>query len=228
MVELESQPVTDANASVAADSKESAAAQGIPPTTDAEAPSAAQSAGAAEPAWASQAAAAVQSAKAPVGLILCLIVAALGAMGAAAYAGWLGQQRELLQLQLAADEKRLLDLREQLTRSEVLVQEREAALATRDAALAEATQPDLPVRVSFRPAWMGQGMVATFRNVTSKQLSLMVEIRDPQARRSKDFALDVSPGDSADIGHAQGWLVTSGQSIKVGASGYKSVTAFAP
>ncbi len=108
------------------------------------------------------------------------------------------------------------------------MQEREAALATRDAALAEATQPDLPVRVSFRPAWMGQGMVATLRNVTTHPLSLMVEIRDPDAHRTKDFALDVNPGGSADIGHAQGWLVTSGQSIRVGATGYKSVTAFAP
>ena len=221
MVELESQPVKDANASAAADSEESAAAPGVL-SPDAEQP------GASQPAQALQAAQASQPARAPVALILCLIVAVLAAMGAAAYAGWLGQQRELLQLQLAATEKRLLDLREELTRSEVLVQEREAALATRDAALAEATQPELPVRVSFRPAWMGQGMVATLRNVTSKQLSLMVEIRDPEARRSKAFAFDVSPGGSADIGHAQGWLVTSGQSIKVGASGYKSVTAFAP
>jgi hypothetical protein len=168
------------------------------------------------------------AARKPLGLIAAFVAVAGAAIAAAAYAGWLGQQGELLQTQLAQDERRILDLREELTRAEVAVQEKQAALATRDAALAQATQPDLPVRVSFRPAWMGQGMVATLRNVATQPISLMVEIRDPTAHRFKSFAFDINPGGSADIGHAQGWLVTSGQSLKVAAAGYKSVTAFAP
>jgi hypothetical protein len=164
----------------------------------------------------------------PVGLIVAFILATGAAIAAAAYAGWLDKQRELLEIQVAQDERRILDLREELTRSEVAVQEKLAALATRDEALAEATQPDLPVRVSFRPAWMGQGMVATLRNIATQPISLMVEVRDPTAHRSKSFAFDINAGGSADIGHAQGWLVTSGQSLKVAATGYKSVTAFAP
>jgi len=173
-------------------------------------------------------ASATPAARAPIGLIAAFVLVVIAAIAAAAYAGWLGQQRELLQTQLAQSERRILDLREELTRAEVAVQEKQAALATRDAALAEATQPDLPVRVSFRPAWMGQGMVATLRNVATQPISLMVEVRDPTAHRSKSFAFDINPGASADIGHAEGWLVTSGQSLKVAASGYKSVTAFAP
>ncbi len=164
----------------------------------------------------------------PLGLIAAFLLVTACAIGAAAYAGWLGQQRELLQTQLGQSDRKILDLREQLTRAEVALQEKQAALATREVALAEATQPELPVRVSFRPAWMGQGMVATLRNVAAQPLSLMVEIRDPGAHRSKSFAVDIGPGGSADIGHAQGWLVTSGQSLKVAASGYKSVMAFAP
>jgi hypothetical protein len=53
-------------------------------------------------------------------------------------------------------------------------------------------------------------------------------VRDPGAHRSKSFAFDIDPGASADIGHAQGWLVTSGQSLRVAATGYRSLTAFAP
>jgi hypothetical protein len=166
--------------------------------------------------------------KGSLGLIAAFLLVTAGAIGAAAYAGWQGQQRELLQAQLAQSDRKILDLRERLTRAEVSLQEKQAALATRDVALAEATQPDLPVRVSFRPAWMGQGMVATLRNVAAQPISLMVEVRDPSAHRSKSFALDIGPEGSADIGHAQGWLVTSGQSLKVAASGYKSVLAFAP
>ncbi|HEY3786900.1 MAG TPA: hypothetical protein VGL55_16620 [Steroidobacteraceae bacterium] len=164
----------------------------------------------------------------PIGLIVALIIATLGCLAVAGYARWLMQQRTSLQAQLVDEQRHVLDLREQLTRSEVAVQEKDAALASRDVALAEATQPDLPVRVSFRPAWMGQGMVASFRNVGNQQLTLMIEFRDSNQHASRDFALVVDPGASADVGHAEGWLVNSGQSVRVSASGYKSVTAFAP
>jgi hypothetical protein len=145
-----------------------------------------------------------------------------------AYAQWLDQERAHLQTQLAGQERKVLDLREQLTRAEVAVQEKDAALASREVALADATQPELPVRVSFRPAWMGQGMVASFRNVGAQQLTLMVEFRDPNLRSSRDFAIVVEAGATAEVGHPQGWLVNSGQSVRVSASGFKSVTAFAP
>ena len=164
----------------------------------------------------------------PFGLIAALVLVTATAIAVAAYASWLGQERQLLQTRLSQADRSLLDLRERLTRVEVSLQEKQAALTTRDTALAEATQPDLPVRVSFRPAWMGQGMVATLRNVAAQPISLMVEVRDPTAHRSKSFAFDIGPGGSTDIGHEQGWLVTSGQSLKVAATGFKSVTAFAP
>jgi hypothetical protein len=164
----------------------------------------------------------------PVALIVALVLTLLAASALAAYAQRLAQERIHLQTQVASQERKVLDLREQLTKAEVAVQEKDAALASREVALAEATQPELPVRVSFRPAWMGQGMVASFRNVGNQQLTLMVEFRDPNLRTSRDFAIVVDAGASADVGHPQGWLVNSGQSVRVAASGYKSVTAFAP
>jgi hypothetical protein len=164
----------------------------------------------------------------PAALIGLLVLAVLGAGLLGAYAQWLAQERVRLQAQLAGEEKKVLDLREQLTKAEVAVQEKDAALASREVALADATQPELPVRVSFRPAWMGQGMVASFRNVGSQQLTLMIELRDTGLHSARDFALVVEAGATAEIGHPQGWLVNSGQSVRVSASGFKSVTAFAP
>lgn len=166
--------------------------------------------------------------KKPVVLIVALILAILAAGGLAAYAQRLDRERVHLQALLAAQERKVLELREQLTKSEVAVQEKDAALASREVALADATQPELPVRVAFRPAWMGQGMVASFRNVGAQQLTLMLEFRDPNLHASRDFAIVVDAGATAEVGHPQGWLVTSGQSVRVSASGYKSVTAFAP
>jgi hypothetical protein len=168
------------------------------------------------------------STKRPVALIVALVLALLAAAAVGAYAQWLAQERARLQTQLASQERKVLDLREQLTRAEVAVQEKDAALASREVALADATQPELPVRVSFRPAWMGQGMVASFRNVGTQQLTLMVEFRDQNLRSSRDFAIVVEAGATAEVGHSQGWLVNSGQSVRVSASGFKSVTAFAP
>jgi hypothetical protein len=166
--------------------------------------------------------------KKPVALIVALVLAILAAGAVGAYAQWLAQERAHLQTQLAGQERKVLDLREQLTRAEVAVQQKDAALASREVALADATQPELPVRVSFRPAWMGQGMVASFRNVGTQQLTLMVEFRDPNLRSTRDFAIVVEAGATAEVGHPQGWLVNSGQSVRVSASGFKSVTAFAP
>jgi hypothetical protein len=161
-------------------------------------------------------------------LIVALLLAILAVVGVGTYAQSLLEERAHLQTQLASEERKILDLREQLTKAEVAVQEKDAALASREVALADATQPELPVRVSFRPAWMGQGMVASFRNVGTQQLTLMVEFRDSSLKSSRDFAIVVEAGATAEVGHPQGWLVSSGQSVRVSASGFKSVTAFAP
>jgi hypothetical protein len=166
--------------------------------------------------------------KKPVALIVALLLAVLAVVGVGTYAQSLLEERAHLQTQLASEERKILDLREQLTKAEVAVQEKDAALASREVALADATQPELPVRVSFRPAWMGQGMVASFRNVGTQQLTLMVEFRDSSLKSSRDFAIVVEAGATAEVGHPQGWLVSSGQSVRVSASGFKSVTAFAP
>jgi hypothetical protein len=166
--------------------------------------------------------------KKPIALIAALLLALLAVAALWTRAQSLMDERTHLKTELAAQERKILDLREQLTRSEVAVQEKDATLASREVALADATQPELPVRVSFRPAWMGQGMVASFRNVSPQQLTLMVEFRDSSLKSSRDFAIVVEAGATAEVGHPQGWLVSSGQSVRVSASGFKSVTAFAP
>lgn len=162
------------------------------------------------------------------GLLGALLLTVLVAVGVGWYARQLEQQQLRLRAELGAQAHRILELREQLTAAEVAVQEKNAALATRDAQLAQATLPELPVRVSFRPAFMGQGMVATFQNTSNEQLSLMVEFRDDTLHGARDFVLVVAAGGKAEVGHAQGWLVNSGQSVRVSANGYRSVTAFAP
>jgi hypothetical protein len=155
-----------------------------------------------------------------------LLVVALGATGAYAY--WLNNERISLQHQMIQQSLKVLELREKLTRTEVSLQERTAALATRDAALAEANRPVIPVRVTFRLAFMGQGLVASIRNVTDRPLNVIAELRDAGAEPSREISLALEPNKAQEIGYAQGWTITSGQSIMVSSSGFRSVTAFAP
>ena len=155
---------------------------------------------------------------------------ALGLVAAVGAALWLNAERERLQHQIAQQSLQVLELRERLTRVEVSLQERDAALATRDAALAEANRPVLPVRVTFRLAFMGQGLVASIRNSTDRPLNVIADLRDAGADADpvRTISLALEPKAATEIGYAQGWTITSGQSISVSSSGFRSVTAFAP
>ena len=161
-----------------------------------------------------------------LGLGLALFVLAIAATAAAAW--WLNNERTRLQHEIIQQSLQVLELREKLTRTEVTLQERTAALATRDAALAEANRPVIPVRVTFRLAFMGQGLVASIRNVTDRPLNVIAELRDAGADPARTVSLALGANGATEIGYAQGWTITSGQSITVSSSGYRSVTAFAP
>ncbi len=163
-------------------------------------------------------------ARAVIGLVVILL--ALAAAAGAAY--WLYKDRQQLQQQVMQQSLQVLEMRERLTRTEVALQERTAALATRDAALAEANRPVIPVRVTFKLAFMGQGLVASIRNVTDKPLNVIAELRDAGAEQARAVSLALDPNGTTEIGYAQGWTITSGQSISVSSSGYRSITAFAP
>src|SRR5687767_6351349 len=161
-------------------------------------------------------------------MLVLLTTLAILAAGAAAF--WLNQERERLQDQLAQQGLQVLALRERLTRTEIALQERTAALATRDVALAEANRPVIPARVTFKLAFMGQGLVASIRNVTDRPLNVIAELRgrDAAGAALRTVSLALAPNGTTEIGYAQGWTITSGQSINVSSSGYRSVTAFAP
>ena len=155
-------------------------------------------------------------------LLLALVIAA------AVTFWWLNADRARLQQQVLDQSMQMVDLRERLTKTELSLQEKTAALASRDAALAEANRPVLPVRVTFRLAWMGQGLVATIRNVSDSPLNVIAELRESGADSVRDVSLALDAKGTTEIGYAQGWTITSGQSLTVASTGYRSVTAFAP
>jgi hypothetical protein len=171
-----------------------------------------------------EAATAPRSTLAVVGVVALVLML----IAAGGFALWLANDRTRLQQQVLHQSTQMLELRERLTKVEVSLQEKTAALATRDAALAEANKPVLPVRVTFRLAWMGQGLVATIRNVADSPLNVIAELREPGTDSARSVSLALDANGTTEIGYAQGWTITSGHSVSVAASGYRSVTAFAP
>jgi hypothetical protein len=160
--------------------------------------------------------------------VAAVVALVLMLLAAGAFALYLQNDRVRLQQEVLRQSIQVLELRERLTKSEVSLQEKTAALATRDAALAEANRPLVPVRVAFRAAFMGQGFVATIRNATDGPLNVIAELREPGAEATRSVSLALDPNGTTEVGYAQGWTITSGQSVTVAASGYRSVTAFAP
>ena len=161
-------------------------------------------------------------------ITLGVVALVAGVIAAGIAFWWLNEDRVRLQTQVLDQSMQMVDMRERLTKVELALQEKTAALATRDAALAEANRPELPVRVTFRLAWMGQGLVATIRNVSDEPLNVIAELRESGTNSVRNVSLALDSKSSTEIGYAQGWTITSGQSVTVAASGYRSVTAFAP
>jgi hypothetical protein len=159
-----------------------------------------------------------------IGIVLLLALVIAGGV----ITWWLNADRTRLQQQVLRQGMQMVELRERLTKAEVALQEKTAALATRDVALAEANRPVLPVRVTFRLAWMGQGLVATIRNVSDEPLNVIAELRETGTEAVRNVSLALEAKGTTEIGYAQGWTITSGQSLTVASSGYRSVTAFAP
>jgi hypothetical protein len=159
-----------------------------------------------------------------IGVVLALSVVV--AVGVTFW--WLNADRQRLQRQVLDQSMQIVEMRERLTKVELALQEKTAALASRDAALAEANRPVLPVRVTFRLAWMGQGLVATIRNVSDSPLNVIAELRESGSQTVRNVSLALDSKGTTEIGYAQGWTITSGQSVTVAAGGYRSVTAFAP
>ena len=161
-------------------------------------------------------------------ITLGVVALVAGVIAAGIAFWWLNEDRVRLQRQVLDQSMQMVDMRERLTKVELALQEKTAALATRDVALAEANRPELPVRVTFRLAWMGQGLVATIRNVSDEPLNVIAELRESGTNSVRNVSLALDSKSSTEIGYAQGWTITSGQSVTVAASGYRSVTAFAP
>jgi len=82
--------------------------------------------------------------------------------------------------------------------------------------------PEMPIDVTYREAYMGDGLVAQFTNTSGKHLSVVVALHNTSIDYDKSYRLDLAPWETKELGHFEGWAFASGDTISVLSSQYKT------
>ena len=102
-----------------------------------------------------------------------------------------------------------IDVERNLAKKELLEEQRSA-------------KPNIPVRISIREALTGDGLVAQFSNNSNRFIAIAATFTNPTTNESLTTRIDISPNDTKEIGHIEGWIFESGDEILLEHSDYKS------
>jgi hypothetical protein len=87
---------------------------------------------------------------------------------------------------------------------------------------------DLPVNVSFHPALLGNGLVATFKNNSGNQLEVAAVFISESTGQTKETNLVLPASDTQEIGYAQGWAFAKGQHVKLSNGNFRPAEYVVP
>jgi outer membrane murein-binding lipoprotein Lpp len=128
------------------------------------------------------------------------------------------QQNTQLQTQVAELQKRVSDLEGQLN----------AAGSKLAAAESELSRlPTLPLKVSFRKAMMGNGLVAVFVTTNKESFPILVSVHSKALGNTQQFRLNMRPQYPTELGHIEGASIDAGDEITVENKSYESVSLVA-
>ena len=86
----------------------------------------------------------------------------------------------------------------------------------------EQNLPPLPVEVGYRPALIGEGLVLKVKNNSNRTLTILATLSNPTLHSEKTFNLTTAPNEVSEIGHLEGWVLVSGDQVKLSNTEYKS------
>jgi hypothetical protein len=87
---------------------------------------------------------------------------------------------------------------------------------------AEQRKPDMPLKVGYRKAVLGPGLVLLMENRSERHLAVVLTVGNPTTKQIKSFRVDVSPKQTAEVGHLEGWTFASGDSLKIAHTDYRT------
>ncbi len=76
-----------------------------------------------------------------------------------------------------------------------------------------ALKPPMPVVIRFRSSFLGKGIVAVLENTSDRDLTVVMNVRNPTLANLRRFTLELPPKSSKDFGHLEGWQFASGDEI---------------
>lgn len=120
-----------------------------------------------------------------------------------------------LKMQLAAAQKNAADLQHQLTSTEQQADSQQQQLQDTQTQLSAAARPDLPIRLGFRRALLGQGEVGMFQNLSNRVLEVTLDVTSPATGARMHRTLTMNPRAIVQIGPGEHWAFAPGQKIEL-------------
>lgn len=103
-----------------------------------------------------------------------------------------------------------------------------ARLIEVNAALQEASKRDLPISVSFRPALLGSGLVATFKNNSSRTLEVAAVFSSSSTGQQRQTNLVIPSLGVQEIGHVEGWSFAAGHHVTLTNNEFRPIEYIVP
>jgi DNA-directed RNA polymerase subunit RPC12/RpoP len=79
----------------------------------------------------------------------------------------------------------------------------------------------MPVEIKTRSALTGPGLVLDVKNTSTRHLAFLVSLKNPTTRQERSYRLDAAPSQIVEIGHREGWTLSSGDVIKISNNEYR-------
>jgi Zn finger protein HypA/HybF involved in hydrogenase expression len=128
-----------------------------------------------------------------------------------------------LKAQLAAAQAKATDLQQEFAKSQQQAIGQQQQLQDTQVRLAAESRPDLPVRISFRRALLGQGEVGTFQNLSDRVLEITLDVISPATGASMHRSYVLNPRGMIQVGPLERWPFAPGQKIELTNPGFRPV-----
>lgn len=92
----------------------------------------------------------------------------------------------------------------------------------------QSAKPALPVSIHFRSSFLGKGIVAVVENASDRDLTVVMNVRNPTLARLRRFTLELPPHGSEDFGHLEGWQFASGDEIMLFHNNFSALRVVVP
>lgn len=111
----------------------------------------------------------------------------------------------------------------EITKGNVALKEAISEIDKANVVINEASQPEVSVKVGFRPALISSGNVAVISNNSNQAIAITIRI-SRSSTRSRIYETVLDGGATKEIGELEGWAFIAGDTVTVEQDGHKSLS----